>query len=121
MCGPVGVKRRSVKGKIRWRCRVSYSSAPSTIRAWEVGSKAKRYRRYGLTKQQYEAMIAAQQGLCAICKVRPFAVVDHDHETKEVRGLLCDTCNRGLGLLGDSIERIRAALEYLENARPPGN
>jgi hypothetical protein len=77
----------------------------------------RKYRRYGLTPQQYAAFYDTQGGLCAVCKVEPVTVIDHDHVTKEVRGLLCGMCNRGLGMLGDSIEGVRAALNYLENAR----
>ena len=114
MCGPVGVKRRSIKGKIKWRCRVSYQSAPSTIRAQKISNQVRKYRRYGLTPKQYASLFDAQGGLCAICKSEPITVIDHDHETKEVRGLLCGVCNRGLGMLGDSVSGLRAALEYLE-------
>ena len=41
------------------------------------------------------------------------SVIDHDHETGEVRGVLCNSCNRALGFLGDSIEGVQKALDYL--------
>ena len=53
-------------------------------------------RTYGLTEGEYAAILAAQDGRCAICTRRPRSrrlAVDHDHETGKVRGLLCYTCN----------------------------
>jgi len=82
-------------------------------------------QRYGLTWQQYEAMLVAQDHRCAICgtaeetKLGPNGTtvrmsVDHCHETGRVRGLLCNRCNRALGLLGDSVDLLRAAIAYVE-------
>lgn len=75
---------------------------------------------YGITTEQYSELLESQGGGCAICDAPPptetrkkFLVVDHDHETGKVRGLLCDTCNRGLGLLGDNIVYLCAAVDYL--------
>jgi hypothetical protein len=74
---------------------------------------------YGLTPEQYATMLE-EQGGCAICKtpVEPARntdnlTVDHDHNTGNVRGLLCNKCNRGIGLLCDSPEIVRSALDYL--------
>lgn len=76
--------------------------------------------KYGLTVQEYDQMLAAQDGACAICGasgsgVSRFGVlvVDHDHETGEVRGLLCSTCNSAIGLLGDDPETVQKAAGYL--------
>jgi len=72
---------------------------------------------YGITVEQYEAMLELQNGVCAICggiNTRKLKLaVDHDHDTGKVRGLLCDRCNRGIGLLRDS-NNITNALKYLE-------
>lgn len=80
-------------------------------------------RKYGITPEQYDEMWAAQDGRCAICRRPPqrgreLLDIDHDHETGDVRGLLCWPCNSGLGSLGDDVERVRAALAYLERALP---
>ncbi|MGH2812844.1 MAG: endonuclease VII domain-containing protein [Actinomycetota bacterium] len=55
----------------------------------------------------------AQQGLCALCRERPARHVDHLHETGTIRGVLCFSCNRGLGKFGDDPEVIRSAIAYL--------
>lgn len=71
---------------------------------------------YGLTIEQYDAMVDAQNGACAVCgKVPRYElVIDHDHATGTIRGLLCHGCNAGIGYLGDNEEGIRRALEYLQ-------
>lgn len=76
--------------------------------------------KYGMTVEQYEALLHEQGGRCAICGadsggLRAHAV-DHCHATGQVRGLLCSPCNRGMGLLGDDPERLRAAADYLAAA-----
>jgi hypothetical protein len=81
---------------------------------------AERNRRYRLTNAQYDAMVAQQRGLCAICgnppNVKGTLFVDHDHDSGVIRGLLCGHCNSGIGMLGDSLDRLRRALRYLRNA-----
>ena len=74
---------------------------------------------YGITEETYLAMLEAQDGACAICntktptgKWKVFAV-DHCHTTGKVRGLLCNECNRGMGLLKDSPELLQKAIDYL--------
>jgi hypothetical protein len=71
-------------------------------------------RNYGIGLPEYNKMYADQQGACAICKT-PLDVlcVDHSHTTGKVRGLLCHPCNRGIGLLKESEDTLRAALTYL--------
>lgn len=75
-------------------------------------------RTFGLTAEQYEAMVVAQDGHCAQCVRRDLPekrlAVDHDHKTGRIRGLLCADCNRGIGLFGDDPERLRAAADYLD-------
>lgn len=74
-----------------------------------------RLKAYGLSDEDFAAMLAAQGGACAICQRitdRPLHV-DHDHETGRVRGLLCYSCNAALGSFGDSPARLLSALAYL--------
>ena len=73
---------------------------------------------YGLTLVEYKIMIDAQQGVCAICKRNPTEVnklcVDHNHDTGELRGLLCSLCNTALGFFNDSKDILLEAIKYLE-------
>lgn len=74
--------------------------------------------KYGLELEEYEALVAAQNGVCAICKGPPLEStgrlsVDHCHDTGVVRGLLCATCNAGLGHFQDDSVRLVAALQYI--------
>ncbi len=89
-------------------------------------------RTFKITLEQYKAMLAEQGGFCAICgepptvensgrwkqrprrATAPRLVVDHDHGTGKVRGLLCGRCNTGIGHLKDDPIIVRFALKYLE-------
>lgn len=78
--------------------------------------------KYGLTPEQFAALLAAQDFKCAICMTddpgsRGRFFVDHCHDTKEVRGLLCHQCNTALGLLKDNTASLARAIEYLECKR----
>ena len=73
---------------------------------------------YGITYEEWKLLYESQAGLCAICK-RAFngdkdTHVDHNHVTGKIRGLLCSNCNSGMGLLGDDIPRLEAAISYLK-------
>lgn len=70
-------------------------------------------RNYGLTLEQFDALLASQGGGCAICGKPGVDHVDHDHETGRVRGILCFRCNVALGQLDDDEERVLAAAAYL--------
>lgn len=73
---------------------------------------------YGISLEQYEEMERSQGFVCAVCQEPCVSgrrlSVDHNHETGEVRGLLCMKCNRGIGNLGDSAEILRKAVDYLD-------
>jgi len=95
-------------------------------RAWQKANpeKVRQYKRrtrlkaYGLTPEQFVAMVTAQKGVCLIChEVPEQLVVDHDHVTGKVRGLLCHECNMALGKMKDHPARLRAAAEYLERSK----
>lgn len=82
-----------------------------------------RKRYYGLTGEEYGAMLAEQKGVCAICEKPETAMlrgtpkqlhVDHCHETNRIRALLCGKCNAMLGLAGDNTGILRAAADYIE-------
>lgn len=76
---------------------------------------------YGITEEQFEEMLKSQNSCCKICgstesnvSTHNKLVVDHNHETSKVRGLLCNKCNLGLGRFNDDIELLRKAVKYLE-------
>jgi len=69
---------------------------------------------YKITEEEYDVMYEAQEGMCAICRAALDQLfVDHDHETEEVRGLLCRSCNLGIGFLQDDAGLVASALDYL--------
>jgi len=76
-------------------------------------------RNYGLEFKDYDAMLLKQKGLCAICDSKPPSHhkkrlnIDHCHVSGRVRGLLCDACNRALGLFKDSPDVLLKAISYL--------
>ena len=82
-------------------------------------------KNYGLTLEEYEKYLVAQNYSCAICKqpetkldwktkrLLPLAV-DHCHTTEKIRGLLCADCNRALGMFQDNQEILQNAIEYLK-------
>jgi hypothetical protein len=77
---------------------------------------------YGITVDEFDAMLAAQRGRCAICsspepRSNCWWHIDHDHDTGHVRGLLCGPCNQGIGSLGDDPDRLRLAIAYLEDRK----
>lgn len=93
---------------------------------WHLRERESNIRRlYDMSVAQFDELLASQGGVCAndACR-RPHVEergkrlhVDHDHVTGAVRGLLCNGCNRGIGLLGDDPERLVGAAEYLRRGR----
>lgn len=79
-----------------------------------------RYAKYGITKSDFERIVAAQVSCCGICGIEgtpETLVIDHCHETNEVRGALCLSCNWGLGHFKDNASALRCAAEYLDKFR----
>lgn len=113
-----------VKGNVVWREQLNTNPTFTTHAAsWNARNTAKIREhklktRYNISQLEYNNLLQKQKNSCAICgKVgngnKAFAV-DHDHTTGKVRGLLCDSCNLGLGKLGDNIQSIEQTLEYLK-------
>ena len=79
-----------------------------------------RWYDYGMTRGTYSVMVREQGGCCLICGREPSTlVVDHDHHSGAVRGLLCGPCNRALGHLQDQPGLCRAAAGYLRGFTEP--
>jgi hypothetical protein len=99
------------RGKGRWECKLC---------------RRKRLLRegYGITVEEFKRQFEEQDGLCACCgkrlelviddyRANDMAVVDHDHETGALRGILCAACNLGIGKLGDTLTSVENAVRYL--------
>lgn len=75
---------------------------------------------YDLACEEYERMLAEQDGKCAICRVSQEGKklsIDHNHQTGQIRGLLCQKCNIGIGHFDDDITRLLHAVHYLVKER----
>lgn len=69
---------------------------------------------YGISLTEYAVMLQKQSGCCAICRDIPTKfVVDHDHVSGAVRGLLCSNCNTGIGMFRESSSFLESAIAYL--------
>lgn len=78
-----------------------------------------RYKKYGLSSEDAQKLLEQQGGKCAICGTEEWGgwhhtyCVDHDHDTGQVRGLLCTRCNAGLGHFQDDPDLLLRAAQYL--------
>ena len=101
----------------------SYCKSCSKQRGINFRKSHPNYRRvqtlasYGVSVEEYSALLSKQNGVCAICK-RVCASgdslsIDHNHQTGEVRGLLCKRCNLVLGNAQESILLLESAIDYL--------
>ena len=75
--------------------------------------------RYGISLEQWDQMYLEQEGKCAACGIHQSEIdkvfcVDHNHETGEVRSLLCNPCNSTVGFAKESSDRLRACADYME-------
>lgn len=100
------------------------SSGGSSSRCFDCQAVSK----YGISSVEFNKILASQGGVCAICESNILffsrnkdafnkLCVDHDHETGEIRGLLCLRCNVGLGVFRDSSSLLVRAAEYLDGYR----
>lgn len=99
-------------------------NAKNRDRQIAINQKAHLKRYHGLTVEEYAAMVATQGGKCAICRRAPEGKghcgrlhVDHDHERRVIRELLCANCNRAIGLFADNPAWMVTAAAYVERHR----
>lgn len=122
-------KYKSGKIALKSRCRACrnadakmyLSRLPKEVR--QERKKKQTYTKYGITAEQYSAMLSNQDGSCAGCsrKVQYNLYIDHDHACCQgnqscgrcVRGLLCFECNSALGLLKDNLSTLGSLCDYL--------
>lgn len=129
-------KQSDKKDGLRSHCKICtneknlsrYHKCPKTKNSHHMASRRHSlWKKYGMTLEQYDEMLFEQGGSCSICKstkpwgfvakpkrAKDFFCVDHDHTTGEVRGLLCQPCNIGLGSFKDNPDYLRMAIKYLE-------
>lgn len=99
-------------------CRVPRSAKHYKDNSDEIKAKVKTYwlrSRYGIGMDELESLLARQDYSCLICEesISESYHIDHNHDSGEVRGLLCGCCNRGLGIFKDSPDRLLNAHKYL--------
>jgi hypothetical protein len=119
-CMAIARKAYYEQNRERFKAYSRNERAANRERHRERSRNYQRMSKYGLTQDDYDALVAAQGGGCAICggqggmshMIAPL-VVDHCHVTGKVRALLCANCNAGLGQLGDDPERAIALAIYL--------
>lgn len=81
----------------------------------ESARRNRRRQIYGITNDEYDAMVLDREGRCDICGEAPAKLfVEHCHSTRKIRGLACLHCNSVLGYARDEPARLRAAADYLE-------
>ena len=104
--------RKNRKGQPRYAyCKTCHS---------EYQREKRLKKLFNLSLEEYDQILARQNGCCAICKQPPKPPkfrklsVDHDHKTGLVRGLLCSFCNRALGVFRDNLERFMNTVTYLQ-------
>lgn len=109
------LRQRQTDPEFRARARARYAKwrkeNPRGHRKWAL-----QYF-YGITLEEWDALVLRQEGRCAICQQPAELVVDHCHTSSKVRELLCGGCNSGLGHFKDDPVRLRAAASYLEQHR----
>ena len=110
--------RQNKSEYIREYNKKRYHSLPEEER--QNQNRRMHIRTYGIQPEDYDRMLIEQNGVCACCggkeanPKKKHLSIDHCHKTGEVRALLCDRCNRGIGAFGDNLDILRQAVLYLE-------
>jgi len=98
--------------------RMALSKRERTRRARRSKHNSHIKKEYGISIEDYDAILASQGGKCAICKGgtgKRFFACDHNHKNGRVRGLLCARCNSGLARFTDDITNLRRAVRYMKD------
>lgn len=110
---PALIKQIQTKNREKHK---EYYSSPERKKKYRI-----RYieKSFNISYHEYDKLYLEQSGLCAICNLPEtsskctYLAVDHCHKTGKIRGLLCNGCNRALGMLGDTLAGVEKAVEYL--------
>lgn len=108
------------KNKLKWYDKSDEARAKKRADGQKPQARIRRRHRdlvnkYGIGIDEFNALALLQRHKCAVCHRTEKLVVDHDHSAGNVRALLCDRCNRAIGLLRDDPEVCLAAAEYLRS------
>jgi hypothetical protein len=108
------------------RVKVWQQANPERLKAWREKNRDRRNEqmreihlrnKFGLTPEEYDRILEAQDGVCALCESPPTPGislhVDHDHDPGEIRGLLCVRCNNALGLFREDPDLLKRAARYV--------
>ena len=127
---PTQFKSKQFPDKIYYhgKCKSCFIKEKQKDYTPEKGRDKNLRHSYGITLQEYNQMLTNQDSKCATCGTTEpggrksgrgggadVFVVDHCHKTGEVRGLLCHSCNRSMGLLGDNVSILSEMIKYLQN------
>ncbi len=99
------------------RCKECHNKSP--YRSSQYYRERWLKRAYGITVDEYNELLKHQGNKCGICwkpsdDMNQRLVIDHNHKTGEIRGLLCSSCNKGIGFLNDNASTLKSAIIYLE-------
>lgn len=104
-----------------WKARTKEQRQLEYQKLKNSGAKLRHdLQRYGLTETEYNQLVKKQNGVCRCCGISPEQTkfsrlaVDHNHKTGKVRGLLCGSCNRALGMLRENVKTLEAMICYLK-------
>ena len=119
-------KRTASKDGLTTRCTTCLNTKALKVRSEqpEVTRARNLKKRFSMSIDEYNIIFLSQKGKCAICEKAEttqdvnqnvkWLSVDHNHSNGNIRGLLCNACNTGIGKLGDSIKVLKSAVKYLE-------
>ncbi len=120
-CDDCRVEKKRVREAVYYQVNkeaIRRRADPEKRRNWDL------QKRYGITVEGYDRLYDEQEGRCAACQNERTLIVDHDHETSVVRGLLCQSCNLALGTCEDDPARLESLINYLalgqEQSAPKG-
>ena len=110
-------------------CKRCYDRTPERLKKRKAYNRSHKLQivertlrhKYSITTEEYNSKLYEQNGQCAICgsettghRMQSNLLVDHDHKTGKIRGLLCSKCNRGLGQFDDDPELMMSAIRYIQ-------
>jgi len=118
-------RKTSRCGKVCKQCDLQNRKTktwPSLKRSAQKSTDRIRFKQTGCTPEMYDKKYTEQEGCCKICKrhrdeFKASLAADHCHKTGKIRGLLCASCNRALGLFRDNTESLMEAIKYLSHSQ----